>query len=148
MRIDGEVFESFYRFFGRPLCLQVGLQDIDVMIRLLETVALDGFDALEQLAAIEDRLGGSERIGGLGWRLTLYESEGVKADAEPFKVDSRAVEVDFIASKVDLRNLEPSSGSAVPDDFVTDMGNDWLLWCGGFLAWLGRWRKILHDESD
>jgi hypothetical protein len=137
--IDGEVFESFYRFFGRPLCLQVDLQDVDVIIGLLETVALDGFDALEQLAAaIEDRLGRSERIGGLGWRLTLDE---VRVSTRT-RNHSRLIPGRWrSASSPPKWTFEISSTVPDPPFLMTlspTWGNDWLLWCGGFLAWLGR----------
>jgi hypothetical protein len=49
---------------GAALRLQISLQDVDVIVGLLEALALDGLDALQQLAGVEDRLGAGERVGG------------------------------------------------------------------------------------
>jgi hypothetical protein len=47
---------------GCALRLQVGLQDVDVIAELFETVALDGLDLLQQFPAVEYRLRGDERF--------------------------------------------------------------------------------------
>ena len=43
--------------FGTALRLRIRLQDIDVIIGLLETLAVDSLNSLQQVPTIKDRLG-------------------------------------------------------------------------------------------
>jgi hypothetical protein len=103
--VDGETLENFDRFFGCALRLQIGLQDVNIILGLFETVALDGLDALEQLATIEDRLGAGEWIGGLHRRFAFDKGESVGADAESLKIGTRDAQINFIAPAMDVTDL-------------------------------------------
>ena len=103
--VDGKTLESFDRFFGCALRLQIGLQDVNIIVGLSETVALDGLDALEQLATIEDRLGAGEWIGGSHRRFAFDKCEPVGADAESLKIGTGDVQINFIAPDMDMTDL-------------------------------------------
>jgi hypothetical protein len=51
--LDGQAFESLDRGPGRALRLQVGLEDVDVVIEPLQILLLDRGNALQYLAGIE-----------------------------------------------------------------------------------------------
>ena len=102
MLIDGEVFESFDSCFRCALRLQIRLQDVHIIVGLLEALALDCLDALQQLATIEDRLW---FVGGSSRRLAVDEGESVGADAESLKISTRDVQINFIAPDMDVTDL-------------------------------------------
>jgi hypothetical protein len=60
----------------------VRLQNIDVIVRLFQTVSLGGLDALQQLTAVKYRFGFSERVGGSGPRFAFGEGEAFSSNAK------------------------------------------------------------------
>src|SRR5258708_19745406 len=83
--VDGQAFERLNRGFGRALCLQVALENGDVVIDPLQALAPNDVNALQHLAGVNQRLGVRERVGGSGiwqrfaanwdiWRHFLYTS--------------------------------------------------------------------------
>jgi hypothetical protein len=71
--LDGQALYSLDRGYGRALCLQVGLEDINVVIEPLQILLFDGSDAFQHLAGVEDGLWISERIRGSGRGLAFDE---------------------------------------------------------------------------
>jgi hypothetical protein len=79
------------------LLLQVALENVVVAVGLLEALALNGLDALQQLAAVEGRLGAAELARGSRRRFAFGEGESVGADAESPKIRAGDIQINFIA---------------------------------------------------
>jgi hypothetical protein len=103
------------------LGLQVGLEDVNVIIEPLQALLLNCSDAIHNFAGIEHRLRGCERVGCSGVSLAFYEGEGVGAYTKPLKVRSGELQGDLTANAayvIDLKHgllrgmvtLSPISG--------------------------------------
>jgi hypothetical protein len=148
MLLDGQALEGLNRSFRRVLRFQVGPEDVDIVIELLQILFFDRSDALQHFAGVEGGLGSGERVGGSGWGLAFDGGDAIGAHAEPFEGGSGKVEVDLIASMVDLGNLENGPGAALPDDPVADLGYDWRLGLGRFLTRLGHSSASVAERTS
>ena len=134
--LDGQALERLDCSFGRVLRLQVGLEDVDVIIKSLQILFLDRGDALQDFAGVGDRLGAGERVGGSGWRLAFDEGEVVGAHAEPFEVGSRTLQVDLMAIAAYMGDLK--NGCGARDCYlVADPGHGRWFGGSGFLVGFG-----------
>jgi hypothetical protein len=73
--LDGQSLERLDRGFGRALRLQVGLEDVYVVIEPLQILLLDRRDAFQDLAGVEEGFGICEGVRGSGWRLAFDEGD-------------------------------------------------------------------------
>jgi hypothetical protein len=103
--LDRQVFERLDRSFGRVLRLQVGLKDADIVIEPLQVLFLHRGDAFHYFAGVESGLRVCEWVGGSGWRLAFNERDAISADAEPLKVGSGDVQIDFLATMMYFADL-------------------------------------------
>ena len=94
--IDGKVFKRFACCLRCALFLQVGLQDIDIAVGLLQALKLLIAGLGETLFAVENRLGRRERVGGLDGRLALVKGESVGAYTEAFEQGTGDVQIDLV----------------------------------------------------
>jgi hypothetical protein len=69
-----QALECINRGFGGVLSLQVGLEDVDIVIKPLQVLLLDSGDALQHFDGVEAGLGVGERVGGSGRRLAFDRS--------------------------------------------------------------------------
>ena len=60
--LDCQALERFGRGFGGPLCFQVGLEDVDVVIEPFQILIFDSGDSLQHLAGVNHGLGIGERV--------------------------------------------------------------------------------------
>jgi hypothetical protein len=75
--LDGQSLERLDRGFGRALRLQVGREDVYVVIEPLQILLLDRRDAFQDLAGVEKGFGICEGVGGSGWWLAINEGKGI-----------------------------------------------------------------------
>jgi hypothetical protein len=81
-----------------------------------------------------------ERVGGPGWRLTLYEGERARADPEALEQGVGDVKIDLVAACMDAADLVDHLGASGLH-FVADVGRSWYPGRGGAFAGFG------HDLS-
>jgi|SRR6266550_3837690 len=79
-------------------------------------------DALQYFACVKGGLGACERVGGSGWRFAFNERECAGFDAEPFEVCSRELEIDLVASVIDMGDFKWGIGTR-DGDLVADAGH-------------------------
>jgi hypothetical protein len=70
-----------------------------------------------------------------GWRHSIDVSEGVGFDAEPQEVGPRELEIDLVASVIDVCDFEWGTGTW-DGDFVADAGTMGASGAAGFLRGL------------
>ena len=81
--LDGQAFEDLDRGLWRVLRLQVGLEDVDVVIEPPQILLLDRGNAVENLVGVKHRLGGGEQVGGSGWWFAINEGKSIGSYTKP-----------------------------------------------------------------
>jgi hypothetical protein len=81
--LDSQAFERLNCSFGGALRLQVGLEDVDVVIEPPQILLLDRGNAVENLVGVKHRLGGGEQVGGSGWWFAINEGKSIGSYTKP-----------------------------------------------------------------
>ena len=124
--LNGQAFEHLNRGLWGVLRLQVGLEDVNVIVKPSQVLSLNGADTFQHFTSIEGRFGDGERVGGSGWRLAINEGQGIGLDAEPLKVGPRQLQGDLIAIAASIIDLKKGF-AASHGDLIAYQWNWWWL---------------------